>query len=470
MTVTAEHDGDSANEAQVTLTHTVASTDDSTYNGLAADSVTVDVTDDDTDGVTVSPTEVTVTEGLTAEYTVVLDTQPTGNVTVTINDPTDNTDVTADPASLTFNTSNWSTAQTVTVSAIQDDDADDETATITHEVTGYGSVTAANVDVTLEDDAPESLVANFSEASYAVAEIDDPDTTDVTENEVVVTVTLSADPERTVTIPLTTTHQDGASSADYSGVPASVVFNSGDTEKEFTFTATADNADDDGESVLLGFDTLPDGVSAGDNATATVNITDDDDPAVTVRFEQNTYTAAEGAGVTVKLLLSAAPEREVEITLLKANQDGATSSDYSGVPSTVTFSSTDTEKEFTFSATADDVDDDGESVKLGFGSPLPTGVTEGSTNETVVSITDNDDPSVTVSFEQGTYTVAEGGTVAVKVKLSADPERTVTIPITKDNQDGASSGDYSGVPTTVTFNSGDTEKEFTFSATQDTAG
>ena len=63
-------------------------------------------------------------------------------------------------------------------------------------------------------------------------------TTETKENEVTVTVTLSADPERTVTIPITKTDQDGASSADYSGVPASVTFNSGDTEKTFTFTAT----------------------------------------------------------------------------------------------------------------------------------------------------------------------------------------------------------------------------------------
>ena len=47
---------------------------------------------------------------------------------------------------------------------------------------------------------------------------------------------------------MTKTDQGGASSADYSGVPASVVFNSGDTSKTFTFTATSDTVDDDGES------------------------------------------------------------------------------------------------------------------------------------------------------------------------------------------------------------------------------
>ena len=48
----------------------------------------------------------------------------------------------------------------------------------------------------------------------------------------------------------------------------------------------------------------------------------------------------------------------------------------------------------------------------------------------------------------------EGSTVTVTVTLNADPERTVTIPITKANQVGASDNDYSGVPANVEFASG----------------
>ena len=139
------------------------------------------------------------------------------------------------------------------------------------------------------------------------------------------------------------------------------------------------------------------------------------------------------------------------------------------MPANVVFNASDTEKSFTFSATADDDNDDGESVKLGFGSTLPAGVSAGTTNEAIVSITDDDVPSVEVSFEQGSYTVAEGSTVTVKVQLDADPERTVTIPLTKANQDGATGADYSGVPANVVFNASDTEKSFTFTATADDA-
>ena len=66
------------------------------------------------------------------------------------------------------------------------------------------------------------------------------------------------------------------------------------------------------------------------------------------------------------------------------------------------------------------------------------------------------------------YTVGEGSSVTVKVTLSADPERTVTVPITRTNQGGASDTDYSGVPSGLTFDSGETEKSFSFTAVQDT--
>ena len=116
-------------------------------------------------GVTVSPTDLTVDEGGSGTYTVVLNTLPTGDVMVAITDPADNTDVTANPASLTFSTSNWNTAQTVTVSAAEDGDPLEDTATVTHTVSGgdYGAITAQDVAVTVTDnDTPGVTVAPTS--------------------------------------------------------------------------------------------------------------------------------------------------------------------------------------------------------------------------------------------------------------------------------------------------------------------
>ena len=183
------------------------------------------------------------------------------------------------------------------------------------------------------------------------------------------TVDLSAALERTVVIPITATDQGGASSGDYSGIPASVTFNSSETTKIFTFTAVDDTVDDDGESVQLAFGSpLPAGVTAGTQATTVISINDND---VSVSFGSATYSATEGSTVMVTVGLSAAPRRRVVIPITATGQGGASSGDYSGVPASVTFNSSDTSKSFTFTAVDDTDDDDGESVQLAFGSPLP---------------------------------------------------------------------------------------------------
>ena len=272
-----------------------------------------------------------------------------------------------------------------------------------------------------------------------------------------------------MTIPITAAKQGGASNSDYS-VPATVVFNSGDTEKEFVFEAIQDAVDDDNESVRLGFgNNLPAGVSEGTTTETTVSITDDDDPQVTVTFDKSSYMVAEGASTTVSVKLNADPERTVTILLTKTAQGGASNSDYSGVPPSIVFNSGDTEKTFSFMAIDDSDNDDGESVKIGFGNSLPAGVNKGSTDETTVSITDDDVPLVTVSFGSASYSVLEGESTAITVTLSADPERTVTIPLSprRTRTTPPIRRLFRVCPANVVFNSGDTEKTFDFEATDD---
>ena len=136
--------------------------------------------------------------------------------------------------------------------------------------------TSPQVTVTITDDDDKPVTVSFAQASYTVDESDDTSTPAVQENQTTVTLTLDSDPLRTVVIPITVTNQGGATSSDYTGVPASVTFNSGETTKTFTFTATHDTDNDDGESVKLGFGTLPTAVTAGTINEATVSITDDD--------------------------------------------------------------------------------------------------------------------------------------------------------------------------------------------------
>ncbi|MDE0337568.1 MAG: hypothetical protein OXI80_07845, partial [Caldilineaceae bacterium] len=433
-------------------------------NAGTTSEATVNITDDDVPAVTVSyeQSSYTVAEGGSVSIKVTLSADPERTVMIPIASTPQGGAIAADfsgvAATLTFTSGD--TEESFTFNAAQDEeDDDDESVKLAFGTlpAGVSAGTTSEATVNITDDDVPTVTVSFEQSSYTVAE----------GGSVSVKVTLSADPERTVTIPIASTLQGGATAADYSGVPGNVTFNSGDTEDSFTFNAAQDEVDDDDESVKLAFGTLPAGVTAGTPTEATVNITDDDVPAVTVSYEQSSYTVSEDSSVTVKVILSADPERTVTVPVAKTNQDGASDADYSGVPVNVTFNSGETENSFTFMAVDDTNDDDGESVKLAFGT-LPAGVSAGTTSEATVNITDDDVPTVTVSYEQSSYTVAEGGSVNVKVTLSADPERTVTIPIESTLQGGAIAADFSGVPAGLTFNSGETENSFTFTAVDDT--
>ena len=368
---------------------------------------------------------------------------------------------------LTFTAANWATSQTVRVSAAEDDaDHLDETATISHTVAStdsdYNNRSVGSVAVTVTDDEEVPVEVSFGVATYTVPEGGTVD----------VTVTLNRDPERTVVISITKTNQGGAVNGDYRGVPSSVTFNSGgDTEQTFTVTARQDSDDDDGESVKLTFGTLPEAVTASGATETTIAITDDDDPQVTVSFQESSYRVAEGESVDVTVTLSADPERDVTVEISATGQGGVTGQDetdrdYSGVPPSVTFTDGgELSQTFTITAVNDTVDDDDESILLGFGN-VPTGVTRGT--GATVTIEDDDVPDVVVSFGAASYDVDEGASVRVTVKLDKDPERQVVIGITTSDQGATPVLDYSGVPTSVTFESGDTEKVISFGATQDT--
>ena len=113
-------------------------------------------------GVTVSESTLSLNEGSAGTYTLVLNTVPsaTTTVTATSDNPsvTVDSDATSQTQALTFTTSDWNSAQTVTVTATQDGDSGDESVTISHAVTGYGSVaTTTSVAVTVTDDDAPSL-------------------------------------------------------------------------------------------------------------------------------------------------------------------------------------------------------------------------------------------------------------------------------------------------------------------------
>ena len=162
--VCAAHDHDAADDMS-DLRVSVSSTD-AGYNALANRTVGVTVVDDDTEGITISESTLSISETdggvATAMYNVSLSAAPTGgNVTVTIA-AADNTDVTAVPTVLTFRPSDWTgvdvaaptVMKSVEVRVADDADANEDTATITHTRGGvaYGTTpTLPSIDVTITD-------------------------------------------------------------------------------------------------------------------------------------------------------------------------------------------------------------------------------------------------------------------------------------------------------------------------------
>ena len=163
---------DAINEVDEALT--VSGT--TTATGLTVDTTSVTIVDNDAVGVTVSKTTLSVDEGGTATYTVVLDTQPADTVTVTIGG-TSGTDVTVADSTLAFTTTDWSTAQTVTVTAAGDADALTDTVTLTHSATStdsdYDGITIADVAVTVTEVTapakPTGLTATGGDEQVALA-------------------------------------------------------------------------------------------------------------------------------------------------------------------------------------------------------------------------------------------------------------------------------------------------------------
>ena len=177
--VTAASDADAEDET-VTLTHVLAG--QAEYDGVTADDVVATVLDDDTNGVMASPSALQADEGAATHYTLRLVTQPVGgDVTVTPSGAPIDHDLTLEPAALTFTAADWNVAQTVSVSAGEDGDPDDDTATISHAVGGANydgaDVSAAVVGVVITDDDIPAVnisrlaltVVEGSDTAYAIA-------------------------------------------------------------------------------------------------------------------------------------------------------------------------------------------------------------------------------------------------------------------------------------------------------------
>ena len=144
VTVYAGVDFD-AEDDTATLTHTVRGGD---YTGVSAETREGgSQRRRQLEECSVSPGTLTIAPGGSDTYTVVLDTQPTSTVSITLSEDSD--DVSLSPTRLSFSTGNWNRKQTVTVRLTSD--ATDGT-TVTHTAASSDDCYAASDDCEAEAD------------------------------------------------------------------------------------------------------------------------------------------------------------------------------------------------------------------------------------------------------------------------------------------------------------------------------
>jgi predicted transcriptional regulator len=283
QTVTVTGIDDSVIDGTQTTTVTVSVVDASSadaYDSVADSTVSVTTSDDDTAGFTLSGTSATVTEaGSTATFTAVLDAQPATDVVLSVSSA-DTGEVTVSPAQLTFTSSNWNAAQTVTVTGVDDSLTDgNQTTAVTVSIVDASSdntfdpLADQTVTVTTSDNDSPGISTTESDGSTGTTETGGTDSFTVVLNtqppsDVVASVVSSDTGEVTVApaqLTFTASNWNTAQTVTVTGVDDTAV----DGNQNTTITlAVIDASSDDGYDPVV-------------DVTISVTNTDNDAPVVT---------------------------------------------------------------------------------------------------------------------------------------------------------------------------------------------
>ena len=419
VTVTGVDDAIDNNPVRTaTISHTISG---GGYNAVPVTAVTVTADDDDTAGVSVDPTMLTVDENSGAgAYTVVLDSQPTANVSFTLASG-DTTIAMVSPPTLSFTPSNWNVAQTVTVTGVNDDivNPGDRTTAITHTIDSadgdYDTLSVASVDVIADDDdagvsvsrTALTVAENSGTGSYTLV-LDSQPTDDAT-----VTLTSGDTDIATVspgTLSFTPSVWNVAQTVTVTGVNDGI-----DNPVDRTVTISHTVASSDGNY---------DGVDVDD---VVVTSDDDDDPGVSVT--PTTVTVAENRGTdTYTLVLDVVPTDSVTITPTSGDTNIATVS----AALSFTTSNWNVAQTVTVTGVNDAIDNVGNrrtaTITHALSSSGDPRYNSPTVTVTDVSVSATDDDTASVGVAPATVTVAEdNGTDTYTVVLGTQPTGTVTI-------------------------------------------
>ena len=327
--VSAAADDDLTNE-MVTIAHAVTYASAGRWTGLSVDSVSVTVIDDDGPGVSITPTSLgEIDEGATATYDVELNTVPTGNVTVTLAVPTDGgvsvSGTTLSSNELTFTTGNWSTAQRVTVTADEDEDAFNNSGMITHSVSGYGSVNSGPpVTFTVDDnETPGVVITGARMQMDGTFHMTVPEDGTATYNLALASKPYPDDGTVTVAIGVPT----GTDLSLSSPTSASVTFDSDNWETGETVTlAAASDADSDDDDVTVTHVVTNNGADYGDVIAPSLDVTVKDSEANQLKFSRTTIPVDEtdiDVEVTYTVVLTTKPALLIDVAIASDNAEAA---------------------------------------------------------------------------------------------------------------------------------------------------
>ena len=257
---------------------------DGNLNSAAAFTIAADLR-----GVAVSPTSLQVDEpGGTATYTVALREAPSGSVTIAA--ASKHTDrATVSPASLTFTTADWSAAQTVTVTGVDDATTGDRSTLIAHTVTGadYAGVAATDVRVTVVDD--DLPVATLELSPDEINEFG-------TSVRSTITATLSEASSANTFLTVTAVAVPPATKSDFEQVGTELTIAAGKLASTGAVTIEAVNQEAFGTRLVSVSATVSNAQGVRDPADQTLTILDALQPNITATFESSQATFAGDSG------------------------------------------------------------------------------------------------------------------------------------------------------------------------------
>jgi large repetitive protein len=460
VTITGVNDDLDDGDVSYTIVTAAAVSSDANYSNLNAADASVTNTDDDTAGITVSPTSglITTESGGAATFTIALSTQPTANVTIGLSS-SDASEGTVSPASVTFTAGNWNTPQTVTITGVNDDLDDGDVS--------YTIVTAAAV-------SSDANYSNRDAADVSIANTDD-DTAGITVTPTSALFTTESGGVATFTIVLnsqpTTNVMIGLSSSDTGEgtvSPASVTFTAGNWSAPQTVTLTGVNDDlDDGDvsytivtAAAVSTDANYSSLNAAD---VSVTNTDDDTAGITVNPTSGLVTTESGGVATFTIVLNSQPTADVTIGLSSSDAGEGTVS-----PASVTFTAGNwsAPQTVTVSGVNDDLADGNVGYTIVTATAVSSDANYSNRDAADVSIanTDNDTAGITVTPTGGLITSESGGTATFTIVLNTQPTASVTIGL---NSSDASEGAVSPASVTFTADNWNTPQTVTVSGVND---